>query len=139
MKDNSFLKMMLDMFFEFADIKVKYNEIKSNEESKKVSTLLAKKSIKFSIIAIILTALAGLMVFGGIKLLDGILFALGIILIAMAVATMLYVIGYYILSLISIIRQFLFNKKGCSIFALILNILTILAVVGAIIFVLLMI
>ena len=139
MKDNSFLKLMLDMFFEYADIRTKYNEIKSNEESKQISTLLAKKSIKFSIIAIILTAFAGLMAFGGIKLLDGILVVLGFILIAMAVVTMIYVIGYYILSLITIIRQFSFNRKGCSIFALILNVLTILAFIGTIVFVLLMI
>ena len=133
MKDNSFLKLLIDMFYEFTDIKTKSAEIGANEQSKKESTLLAKKSIKFSVVTIILALLSGLCFYGGIKLLDGVLFALGIVLIVMGGAIAIYVLGYYILSLISIIKQYSFNNKGVTTFALVLNILSVVVTIVTII------
>lgn len=130
MKDQSFLKLILDMFFEFADIKTKSAEIRANEQAKKESTLLAKKSIKFSVATMILALLSGLCVFGGIKLLDTLLFALGVVLLVMGIALLIYILGYYILSLISIIKQYSFNNKGVTTFALVLNILSVVVILA---------
>ncbi len=130
MKDQSFLKLILDMFFEFADIKTKSAEIGANEQSKKESTLLAKKSIKFSVATMILALLSGLCVFGGIKLLDTLLFALGVVLLVMGIALLIYILGYYILSLISIIKQYSFNNKGVTTFALVLNVLSVVVILA---------
>lgn len=133
MKNNSFLKLLLDMFYEFADIKTKSAEIGANEQAKKESTLLAKKSIKFSITTIILALLSGLCIFGGIKLLDTVLFVLGVVLLVMGVALIIYVLGYYILSLVSIIKQYSFNNKGATTFALIFNILSVVVTLATIV------
>ncbi len=125
--------LIFKIFDKFVDIRVAYNDIKSNPEAKKTSTVLAKRSILYSIIGAVVFAISFALIFWGFSLVNNASVFFGIVLIILGISMIFYPLACYILSLNLVIKQLLLNKKPLGFVALSIFLLMIaLIVVGVI-------
>ena len=125
--------LIFKIFDKFVDIRVAYNDIKSNPEAKKTSTVLAKRSILYSIIGAVVFAISFALIFWGFSLVDSASVFFGIMLIILGISMIFYPLAFLILSLNLVIKQLLLNKKPLGFIALSIFLLMIaLIVVGVI-------
>ena len=132
-KNKGIFSLIFKIFDKFVDIRVAYNDIKSNPEAKQTSTVLAKKSILYSIIGAVVFAISFALIFWGFSLVDNASVLFGIVLIILGISMIFYPLICLILSLNLIIKQLLLNKKPLGFVALSIFLLMIsLIVVGVI-------
>lgn len=131
---NNIWSVLFKVFGNIADINKLYKEIKSNEEAKKVSVVMAKKSILYSVLFLITAGISIGLIFWGVSLIGSLSGVLGIILIILGVFNCLYALVYLPLALSTLIRQFTLNTKPLTWIALVLLVLIIVALtIGGII------
>lgn len=132
-KSKGIFSFLYKIFGKFVDIKVAYNDIKANPEAKQTSTVLAKKSILYSIIGAVVFAISFALIFWGFSLVDSASVFFGIVLIILGISMIFYPLAFIILSLNLVIKQLLLNKKPLGFIALSIFLLMIaLIVVGVI-------
>lgn len=117
---NGLWGVFFKVFGDIVDNRTLYKEIKSNEEAKKVSVVMAKKSIIYSIAFLLTAAISFGLIFWGLSLFGSLAVVLGIILVIMGVLIGIYALIYLPLALSTLIRQFTLNKKPLTWVALVL-------------------
>ena len=123
---------ILHLIEKMVDIRVKYNEIKNNEEERPKSTVMGKSAIMYNIIFLILIACGVAILLVGIGLLNTIGVIFGIILaFAGAVFTLLSFV-YLLLALNCAIKQLILNKRAIGWVSLTITLLIIVAAVVAV-------
>jgi len=116
---------LFKLILKLADIRVLYEQIKANPESKKVSTVLGKKALLYNISFIILGTLSimGTIYFG--KTVGTLAFLIGIIGIIVSISTLVVSLQLLVLALSCTIKQLALNRKFIGWFNLILLIGTV--------------
>ncbi len=104
----------------FVNNKSAYREIKNNPESRKVSTVMGKKSIGYTFTFLILLALAVTLGYFGIGMIKSIGVLLGIIMIVAGIGLAFYSLMYLILAFITAIMQLILNRRAVGWIALVL-------------------
>lgn len=127
--NNSFLGVFFKVFEDFVNNRSLYKEIKSNEEAKKVSVVMAKKSIVYSIAFLLTAGISFGLIFWGISLFGSLAVVLGIILVIMGVVIGIYALIYLPLALSTLIRQFTLNRKPLTWIALAILIIILTALI----------
>lgn len=124
---NSIWRVLFKLFDNFIEARDQYNKIKANEESKKVSTLLGKKSITNSIIALVLFAGGIALTLWGWSIMQNQSLAgvFGIILLIIGIVLLIYPILFMIISLNYLIKQLCLNKRAVGWIALAIFVLVI--------------
>lgn len=93
-------------------IRMTYNDIKSNEETRKASTVLGKRALIYEIIFIVLVGGGAALVTVGLSILETIAFFWGIFVVILGGALMLTSIIYFILALNCAIKQLCLNRRA---------------------------
>lgn len=108
-----------------------YRDIKNNPESRKVSTVMGKKSIGYTFTFLVLLALAVVLIYFGIGMIESIGFLLGVIMVVAGIGIAFYSLMYLILAFISAIMQLVLNRRAVGWIALSFVLLIVaIAVVG---------
>ena len=123
----------IKFFVGLLDIRAQYEEIKKNEEARKVSTLLGWKAIKYCVLLITFAAAAIGLTMWGMSYLNNIAFFFGVILIILAIAFALYIPAFLAFALSCSVKQVKLNRKFIGIFSLILTLLLIAATGAAVV------
>lgn len=126
---NGLWGVFFKVFGDIVDNRTLYKEIKSNEEAKKVSVVMAKKSIIYSIAFLLTAAISFGLIFWGLSLFDSLAVVLGIILVIMGVLIGIYALIYFPLALSTLIRQFTLNRKPLTWVALVLLIVVLVGLI----------
>lgn len=134
--NNSLGRLLFRCFSSFLDLRVLYNDIKNNPEAKKTSTVLGKKAILYWVGFILTLALGGGLIFWGSTMLNSALAIFGIVIMVAGIGTAFYALMFFIISLNATIKQLCLNRKATGWVALSLLILTIVAVVVALLLIL---
>lgn len=115
----------------FIKTRSSYKDIRSNPESRKVSTLMGKKSIGYTVIFLVLLGLAVALGYWGIGMVKAVGFLLGIIMVVASIGLAFYSLSCLILALITAIMQLSLNRRAIGWIALILVFIVVaVAVVG---------
>lgn len=115
----------------FIKTRSSYKDIRSNPESRKVSTLMGKKSIGYTVIFLVLLGLAVALGYWGIGMVKAVGFLLGIIMVVASIGLAFYSLSCLILALITAIMQLSLNRRAIGWIALILVLIVVaVAVVG---------
>ncbi len=125
----SIFTLIFGVFNQFVNIRDIYNEIKNNEEAKQVSTVMARKSILFSILFLINCAGAIALIVWGVTLIATFSIIFGIIVTLIGITLAFYSLVYLPLAINALVKQFCLNKKPLSWVALSLLIIIILALI----------
>ena len=126
------LKALFNIIFELADIRTKYEEIKMNEESKKVSVVLGWRALRYNFLFALFVAFAVGLGMWGAQYVQTIAFLFGIVLIVLAIGCTIYALAFLLFALSASIKQIKLNRRFIGIFALILTLLFIAAVVASV-------
>ena len=118
----------LRLIFGLAEIRTQYEEIKRNEESKKVSVMLGWKAIKYCFWFAVFVAMAVGLGYWGMSYINTIAFFFGIILIVLAIGIGLYALAFLLFALSCSIKQIKLNRRPIGIFALVLTLVFVAAV-----------
>ncbi len=127
--NNSLFRLMFGRFFNLSAL---YSDIKSNPDSRNVSTLLGKKSIKYSIIYVLMLGVALVSAFFMVSTMhDGAIFY-GILLLILAVALGFSGLLYMLLAVISAVYQLRVNRKSIGWVALSVSLVLVVGLVVAV-------
>ena len=123
---------ILHLIEKMVDIRVKYKEIKNNEEERPKSTYMGKSAIMYNIIFLILIACGVAILIAGIGLLGTIGIIFGIILAFAGAVFILFSFVYLLLALNCAIKQLILNKRAIGWVSLTITLLIIVAAVVAV-------
>ncbi|MDE7296243.1 MAG: hypothetical protein K2N84_03155 [Clostridia bacterium] len=123
---------ILHLIEKMVDIRVKYKEIKNNEEERPKSTVMGKSAIMYNIIFLILIACGVAVLIAGIGLLGTIGILFGIILAFAGAVFILVSFVYLLLALNCAIKQLILNKRAIGWVSLTITLLIIVAAVVAV-------
>lgn len=110
-------------------LRMTYKDIKSNPESKQISTVMGKKASKYNITFLITVALSVLSAYYMVQLFSSGGILLGILLLGCAIGLGLWSINVAILAFVATIFQLRLNKKPIGYINLAFSIIIVLAVV----------
>ena len=123
----------IKFFVGLLDIRSQYEEIKNNEDAKKVSTLLGWKAVKYCVLLVVFAAVAIGLAMWGVPYLNDIGFFLGIISIIIAIVFALYIPAFFAFALSCSLKQIKLNRKPIGIFAFILTLLLLAVAIVAVV------
>lgn len=121
--------LFLRVFGHFIEIRDIYKEIKNNEEAKKTSTLMAKKTILYSFLFLITLAISFATIIWAISLMQGLAVIFAVVLFVIGITIGIYSLIYLPLALNTLIKQFCLNRKPLAWVALAIFVLIIVGVV----------
>lgn len=113
----------------FDKTRLTFKDIKDNPESRKVSTVIGKKSIGYTFTFLVLLALAFALFYFGIGMMDSLGFLIGIIMIVAGIGTAFYSLMYFILAFLNAIMQLILNRRAVGWIALSLVLIIVATVV----------
>lgn len=113
--------------------RIAYNNVKKDEEAKKTADMFGKRSLVYFLVFAVVGGLAGALIFWCVTNFVSQFVFLAILGFVASLYLIVYALGFYILSFNLAIKQKCLNKKAVGIIALILNVIVLVAVVGAII------
>ena len=123
---------ILNFIFGLINIRTIYEDIKQNEESKKVSTVLGKKAIGYCFLFALFVAIAVGLGKWGYQYIHTPAFFLGVIIIVIAIVFGLYSISFLLFAFSCAMKQIRLNRRPVGVIALILTLL-LLVIVGVVI------
>lgn len=113
--------------------RIAYNNIKNDEEAKKTADMFGKRSLQYFLVFAVVGGLAGALIYWCATNFASQFIFIAILGFVASLYLIVYALGFYILSFNLAIKQKCLNKKAVGIIALILNVIVLVAVVGAII------
>lgn len=127
---------ILNFVSKMLDIRTSYNDIKNNADAKKVSTLLGKRGLRYIISFLLTAGIGGIVVSYFLKYIDTLAIIFAILGIILGVSLIIISIFYVLLGLSCTIKQLKLNKKAIGWIDLVLIMLSLIAVIVAIVIVL---
>lgn len=121
---------ILNFIFGLVNIRTIYEEIKHNEESKKVSVVLGKKALGYCFLFALFVSVAAALAYWGSQYVETIAFFFGIILIVIAIGCGLYALSFLAFAFSCSMKQIRLNRKPIGIFALVLTLLLVAVVIA---------
>lgn len=113
----------------FDKTRITFKDIKDNPESRKVSTVIGKKSIGYTFIFLGLLAVAFALAYFGFGMIESLGFLLGVIMIVAGIGTAFYSLMYFILAFMNAIMQLILNRRAVGWVALSLVLIIVVVVV----------
>lgn len=119
---------ILNFIFGLANIRTIYEEIKQNEESKKVSVVLGKKALGYCFLFTLFVTIAVALGYWGAQYVQTIAFLFGIVLIVIAIGCGLYALSFLAFALSCSMKQIRLNRRPIGVFALVLTLIFVIVV-----------
>lgn len=122
--DRNTKRSMLFFFDRMLYARVKYNEIKQNDELRKTSTLLGRRALVYDIVLLIFLGCAAALAIWGVTIESG----WKILLFILAILLFITMIPYYVLAFNFSVKQLRLNKRPIGWISLLLPLMLTVAI-----------